>query len=191
MGGSNCLINTLRDRIEFITEQHLQGKSSKLILFVLSQGLMTNDQRLITMTYRNPTPTVDIIIELVDRPHRPIVLIERQNLPLGWAIPGGFVDYGEAVEVAARREAEEETGLQVELVEQLLVYSDPNRDPRQHTISIVFLAMATGEPLAGDDAKGVSIFESWRVPSNLCFDHDRILRDYWRYRHYGIRPRLG
>ncbi|MHC5827865.1 MAG: NUDIX domain-containing protein, partial [Nostoc sp.] len=86
------------------------------------------------MTYRNPTPTVDIIIELVDRPHRPIVLIERQNLPLGWAIPGGFVDYGEAVEVAARREAEEETGLQVELVEQLLVYSDPNRDPRQHTI---------------------------------------------------------
>ncbi|MHC5826877.1 MAG: NUDIX domain-containing protein, partial [Nostoc sp.] len=108
-----------------------------------------------------------------------------------WAIPGGFVDYGEAVEVAARREAEEETGLQVELVEQLLVYSDPNRDPRQHTISIVFLATATGEPLAGDDAKGVGIFESWCVPGSLCFDHDRILRDYWRYRHYGIRPRLG
>jgi 8-oxo-dGTP diphosphatase len=143
------------------------------------------------MTYRNPAPTVDIIIELVDRPHRPIVLIERHNLPLGWAIPGGFVDYGEAVEVAARREAEEETGLRVELVEQLLVYSDPNRDPRQHTISIVFLATATGEPVAGDDAKGVGVFEYWRVPGNLCFDHDRILRDYWRYRHYGIRPRLG
>src|SRR6478735_8246199 len=113
------------------------------------------------MTYRNPAPTVDIIIELVDRPHRPIVLIERHNPPLGWALPGGFVDYGEPVEVAARREAEEETGLQVELIEQLLVYSDPSRDPRQHTISIVFLATASGEPQAGDDAKSVGIFESW------------------------------
>lgn len=144
-----------------------------------------------TMNYRNPAPTVDIIIELVDRPHRPIVLIERHNTPLGWAIPGGFVDYGEPVEVAARREAEEETSLQIELIEQFLVYSDPKRDPRQHTISIVFLATATGEPKAGDDAKSVGIFEPWRVPSNLCFDHDRILRDYWRYRHYGIRPRLS
>ncbi|WP_414529056.1 NUDIX domain-containing protein [Nodularia chucula] len=143
------------------------------------------------MTYRNPAPTVDIIIELVDRPYRPIVLIERHNSPLGWAIPGGFVDYGEAVEVAARREAEEETALQVDLIEQFLVYSDPGRDARQHTISIVFLARATGEPMAGDDAKNIGIFESWRVPSNLCFDHDRILQDYWRYRDYGLRPRLG
>ncbi|MBW4479016.1 MAG: NUDIX hydrolase [Tolypothrix brevis GSE-NOS-MK-07-07A] len=143
------------------------------------------------MSYRNPAPTVDIIIELVDRPHRPIVLIERHNSPLGWAIPGGFVDYGESVEVAARREALEETGLQVELIEQFLVYSDPNRDRRQHTISIVFLATARGELNAGDDAKSVGIFEFWCVPGNLCFDHDRILRDYWHYRHYGIRPRLG
>ncbi|MFM7409025.1 MAG: NUDIX domain-containing protein [Cuspidothrix sp.] len=143
------------------------------------------------MTYRNPAPTVDIIIELIDRPNRPIILIERHNEPLGWALPGGFVDYGEAVEKAAMREAEEEIGLKVELIEQLLVYSDPERDPRQHTISIVFLATATGEPLAGDDAKGVGIFEPWCVPGNLCFDHDRILRDYWRYRNYGIRPRLG
>lgn len=140
--------------------------------------------------YRNPAPTVDIIIELIDRPHRPIILIERHNEPLGWAIPGGFVDYGEPVEVAARREALEEIGLQIELIEQFLVYSDPKRDPRQHTISIVFLATAIGEPQAGDDAKDVGIFEPWCVPSNLCFDHDRILRDYWRYRHYGIRPRL-
>lgn len=142
------------------------------------------------MSYRNPTPTVDIIIELVDRPHRPIVLIKRQNPPLGWAIPGGFVDYGESVETAARREALEETSLQVELIEQFHVYSDPSRDPRQHTLSIVFLATATGEPKAGDDAQGLEIFESWRIPQNLCFDHDQILRDYWRYRHYGIRPRL-
>lgn len=143
------------------------------------------------MTYRNPAPTVDIIIELIDRPHRPIILIERHNEPLGWALPGGFVDYGETVEKAAIREAEEEIGLKVELIQQLLVYSDPRRDSRQHTISIVFLATATGQPLAGDDAKGVGIFEPWCVPSDLCFDHDRILRDYWQYRNYGIPPRLG
>jgi len=143
------------------------------------------------MTYRNPAPTVDIIIELVDKPHRPIVLIERHYPPLGWAIPGGFVDYGESVEIAARREALEETGLEVELISQFHVYSDPSRDERQHTISVVFLATATGEPKAGDDAKGVGIFECWRVPDNLCFDHDRILRDYWRYRHYGILPGFG
>ena len=143
------------------------------------------------MSYRNPVPTVDIIIELVDRPHRPIILIERLNSPFGWAIPGGFIDYRELAEVAARREAQEETGLAVELVEQFHVYSDPSRDPRQHTMSVVFLAMAKGEPQAGDDAKNIGIFESWRIPGNLCFDHDRILGDYWRYRFYGIRPRLG
>jgi len=142
------------------------------------------------MPYHNPTPTVDIIIELRDRPHRPIVLIERLNPPLGWAIPGGFVDYGESVETAARREAAEETELQVELVEQFYVYSDPNRDSRQHTLSIVFLATAIGEPKAGDDAKHVELFEPWQIPTDLCFDHDRILQDYLRYRNYGIRPRL-
>lgn len=142
------------------------------------------------MTYRNPIPTVDILIELVDRPHRPIVLIERLNEPYGWAIPGGFVDYGESVETAACREAQEETGLAVELVEQFHVYSDPNRDPRKHTMSVVFIATAKGEPQAGDDAKGIGVFESWRVPTNLCFDHNKILQDYWHYRHYGMRPRL-
>jgi 8-oxo-dGTP diphosphatase len=141
------------------------------------------------MNHQNPVPTVDIIIELVDRPHRPIVLIQRHNPPLGWAIPGGFVDYGETVEAAAQREATEETGLQVELIEQLHVYSDPNRDRRKHTISIVFIATAKGEAKAGDDAKDIGMFEPWCIPTNLCFDHDRILQDYWRYRHYGIRPR--
>jgi 8-oxo-dGTP diphosphatase len=141
------------------------------------------------MTYRNPAPTVDIIIELIDRPQPSIVLIERLNPPYGWAIPGGFVDYGESVETAARREAAEETGLQIELIEQFQVYSDPERDARQHTISIVFLATAKGEPQAGDDAKNLSAFELWNLPTNLCFDHDRILRDYWYYRQYGIRPR--
>ena len=143
------------------------------------------------MTHRNPVPTVDIIIELVDRPHRPIILIERKNEPLGWAIPGGFVDYGETVETAAVREAQEEIGLQVELIEQFHVYSDPNRDPRKHTLSVVFIATATGEPEAADDAKSLGVFQAWDVPPNLCFDHDKILRDYWHYRHYGLRPRLS
>ena len=141
------------------------------------------------MTHRNPTPTVDIIIELTDRPNRPIVLIERRNPPYGWAIPGGFIDYGEAAETAAVREALEETALQVELIEQFQVYSDPNRDPRQHTLSVVFIATAAGEPQAQDDAKNIDIFELWQLPKALCFDHDRILQDYWRYRSYGMRPR--
>jgi 8-oxo-dGTP diphosphatase len=143
------------------------------------------------VTYRNPAPTVDLIIELIDRPQRPIILIERHNPPLGWALPGGFVDYGESVETAAKREAQEETSLAVELVEQFHVYSDPNRDPRKHTLSVVFLATATGEPAAADDAKNLGIFQLWDVPQNLCFDHNQILQDYRRYRHYGIRPRIG
>jgi 8-oxo-dGTP diphosphatase len=143
------------------------------------------------VTHRNPVPTVDIIVELGDRPHRPIILIERLNPPYGWALPGGFVDYGESVETAAMREAKEEIGLGVELIEQFHVYSDPDRDQRQHTLSIVFLAIADGKPQAGDDAKHLGIFEPWQFPKNLCFDHDRILKDYWTYRHYGIRPRLA
>lgn len=143
------------------------------------------------MTPRNPIPTVDIIIELIDRPHRPIVLIERKNPPLGWAIPGGFLDYGESAEAGARREALEETGLQVDLVEQFQVYSAPDRDPRKHTLSIVFLATAQGTPQAADDAQALELFEPWRIPTDLCFDHDRILQEYRRYRHYGLRPQLS
>ncbi|MEL6221812.1 MAG: NUDIX hydrolase [Cyanobacteria bacterium J06626_14] len=142
------------------------------------------------MAYRNPAPTVDLIIEMVDQPHRPIVLIERLNPPYGWALPGGFVDYGESVESAARREAKEETSLTVTLVEQFQVYSDPARDERKHTISIVFLATATGTPQASDDAKALALYHRWEKPEKLCFDHDQILQDYWYYRHYGIRPRI-
>jgi 8-oxo-dGTP diphosphatase len=142
------------------------------------------------MSHKSPAPTVDIIIEMMDRPYRPIVLIERLNPPYGWALPGGFVDYGETVEAAAVREAEEETGLHVKLLEQFQVYSDPERDPRQHTISIVFLAAARGEPQARDDAKNLKLFELWQIPTPLCFDHDRILRDYRYYRDHGLRPHL-
>lgn len=142
------------------------------------------------MAHKNPAPTVDIIIEMVDRPHRPIILIERLNPPHGWAIPGGFMDYGESAETTARREALEEIGLSVELVELFHVYSDPNRDPRQHTVSMVYIATAKGNPNAGDDAKNVSIIDLWNLPPNLCFDHDRILHDYLQYRHHSLRPRL-
>ena len=143
------------------------------------------------MTPRNPSPTVDIIIELIDQPHRPIVLIERKNPPPGWALPGGFIDYGESVETAARREAKEEVSLDVELVEQFQVYSAPDRDPRQHTLSIVMIATAKGTPQAADDASHLEVFQSWQIPANLCFDHGQILQDYWRYRFYNIRPHLS
>ena len=142
------------------------------------------------MKYRNPAPTVDIIIELINKPSRPIVLIERKNEPFGWAIPGGFVDYGESIETSAIREAEEEVSLKVELVEQFHVYSDPARDPRQHTLAIVFIATAKGEPVAADDAKDLGIFHQWDLPQNLCFDHDRIMEDYWNYRNYGLKPTI-
>ncbi|NOY78799.1 MAG: NUDIX hydrolase [Calditrichaeota bacterium] len=130
--------------------------------------------------YKNPVPTVDIIIE-VDTPdgRKGIVLIERKNIPHGWAIPGGFVDYGESCEQAAVREAKEETSLDVRLVRQLGAYSDPKRDPRQHTISIVFVARASGQPSAGDDAKNVGIFTRDNLPILLAFDHRRILNDYF------------
>jgi 8-oxo-dGTP diphosphatase len=142
------------------------------------------------MAYRNPAPTVDIIVELRDRPDRPIILIERLHEPLGWAIPGGFIDYGEAAETAGKREAMEEIGLEIELVELLGVYSDPERDPRQHTMSVVYIATATGDPKAGDDAKQVHIVNLWEIPANLCFDHGKILADYVKYRNYRQRPQL-
>ena len=143
------------------------------------------------MNYRNPAPTVDIIIELIDQPGRPIVLIGRQNEPYGWAIPGGFVDYGESIESAAIREAEEEVSLKVKLVEQFYVYSDPKRDPRQHTLAIAFIATAKGKPVAADDAQNFGVFHQWDMPKNLCFDHDRIMADYWHYRNYGLKPSLS
>jgi len=126
--------------------------------------------------YRNPFPTVDIIIEMGKGR---IVLIKRKNPPFGWALPGGFVDYGESLESAAVREAEEETSLKVELLYQLGAYSDPQRDPRQHNISVVFVARAAGEPRAADDAAGVGIFDTDSLPETLAFDHGKILQDYF------------
>ena len=125
--------------------------------------------------YKNPFPTVDIIIELDGKG---IVLVERKNPPPGWALPGGFVNYGEAAEFTAVREAKEETGLAVNLTGLLGVYSDPKRDPRFHTLTVVFTAKATGEPRAGDDAAGVGVFPVDRLPEVMAFDHRKILDDY-------------
>lgn len=126
---------------------------------------------------RNPLPTVDVIIEINDT----IVLIKRKNPPHGWALPGGFVDYGESYEKAALREAEEETGLRVNNLEQFHTYSEPGRDPRFHTASTVFIGQATGNPKAGDDAGEAELFERHNLPE-LAFDHARILKDYFSYR---------
>lgn len=128
------------------------------------------------MEYRNPIPTVDIIIEVKGKG---IVLIERANPPFGWALPGGFVDYGESLETAAVREAREETSLDVELVRQFHSYSDPDRDPRQHNITTVFIARANGAPKAASDAKNFGFFKENSLPENMAFDHAVILQDYF------------
>jgi len=135
--------------------------------------------------YRNPLPTADIIIEAKDLGGREgIVLIKRKNPPYGWALPGGFVDYGESLEQAAVREAAEETSLKVTLKYQLHTYSAPDRDPRRHTISTVYVATARGIPVARDDAQDIGIFARKDIDFPLAFDHQRILRDYFRQKKY-------
>lgn len=124
--------------------------------------------------YRNPFPTVDIIIEMDNG----IVLIERRNEPFGWALPGGFVDYGESLEAAAAREAYEETSLEIENIRLMGCYSDPERDERMHTISTVYIAKALGIPRAADDAINIAVYRLDSLPEQLCFDHNKILADY-------------
>jgi 8-oxo-dGTP diphosphatase len=123
--------------------------------------------------YRNPVPTVDVIIEFEGG----VVLVLRKNPPPGWALPGGFVDYGETVEEAALREAREETNLELANVRMFSVYSDPSRDPRQHTITTVFIAQGSGRLEGGDDASRAEVFGLDKLPA-LAFDHAKILEDY-------------
>jgi 8-oxo-dGTP diphosphatase len=130
--------------------------------------------------YRNPFPTVDIIIEIEGR----IVLIERKNPPKGWALPGGFVDYGETLESAAIREAKEETGLDIYDLRLLGCYSDPKRDSRMHTITTVYIAKGEGVPQAADDAAELALFLPQELPSPICFDHARIIEDYRNFRGF-------
>ncbi|TKJ31993.1 NUDIX hydrolase [bacterium (candidate division B38) B3_B38] len=129
---------------------------------------------------RNPTPTVDIIIE---HEGGGIVLIERRNYPYGWALPGGFQEYGETVEECAVREAREETSLNVTLTRQFHTYSDPTRDPRGHTVTTVFIATGKGIPRAADDAKEIGVFTRENLPSPIAFDHRQILEDYFLQRY--------
>ncbi len=121
-----------------------------------------------------PSPTVDVVISVAgDR----VVLVRRKHEPLGWALPGGFVDVGETLEAAAAREAKEETGLDVVLTDLLYVYSDPRRDPRRHTVSTVYLGRAAGEPGGADDAAEARTFGWDALPSPIVFDHAEILVD--------------
>ena len=139
----------------------------------------------VSETPRNPLVTVDIIIEVGGG----IVLIERKNPPHGWALPGGFVDYGESLESAAVREAKEETSLDVVLTEQFYAYSDPARDARHHTVSTVFIATANGTPRGADDAKAAQVFREDDIPAQIVFDHARIVREYFIFKKTGRRPR--
>jgi ADP-ribose pyrophosphatase YjhB (NUDIX family) len=127
--------------------------------------------------FQNAIPTVDIIIEIESKE---ILLIKRKNPPYGWAIPGGFVDYGESLEEAAVREAKEETNLDVKIIRQFHTYSDPKRDPRHHSISTVYIAKGKGIPQAKDDALEIGIFNESNLPDEIAFDHRSILKDYFR-----------
>jgi 8-oxo-dGTP diphosphatase len=135
---------------------------------------------------KTPFLTVDIII----RYQGGIVLIERKNYPPGWALPGGFVDTGESLEAAAMREAKEETSLDVRLIEQFHAYSNPGRDPRFHTASVVFIGVGEGLLQGRDDARRAWVFTENDLPEQIAFDHRQILLDYFRFTRTGERPAL-
>jgi O-acetyl-ADP-ribose deacetylase (regulator of RNase III) len=151
-----------------------EDKAYKIFLDILSERFSRTMEKLT----ENPIPTIDIII---DR-NQEIVLIKRKNPPFGWALPGGFCELNETVETGAFREAEEETGLQVKDLKQFHVYSDPERDPRFHTISVVFTAKADGEPKAASDAKEARFFSEDNLPDEIAFDHKKIIDDYFKSR---------
>ena len=129
-----------------------------------------------------PLLAADAIIELMDYPGQPFVLIERVYPPYGWAVPGGFVDVGETLEHAAIREAKEETNLDVALSCLLGIYSNPQRDPRNHTVTAVYIAQAHGTPIAADDAKTCGLFTFENLPEQLAFDHAQVLSDYRQFK---------
>lgn len=142
-----------------------------LLAFSSHKEIITDSFR----TYRNPLPTVDTIVEK----DKGIVLINRKNPPFGWALPGGFVNYGESLEEAARRETKEETNLDIKELRQFRAYSSPKRDPRCHTITTVFTARSQGKLKARDDAKKIKVFRREELPQDLAFDHWQILEDYF------------
>lgn len=137
------------------------------------------------VVYKNPAPTVDVIIHVpgASPEEDGVVLVERSNEPYGWALPGGFVDYGETCENAAVREMKEETGLDVVLTGLFGVYSDPDRDPRSHTMSVIYsgIAQDIDSLAAGDDAAKAEVFPLNALPG-LVFDHGKILDDFKLFR---------
>jgi ADP-ribose pyrophosphatase YjhB (NUDIX family) len=143
----------------------------------MQQGRVCPNCGTLVETFRNPLPTVDVVVVRAGR----VLLIERMNPPAGWALPGGFIDYGEAAETAAVRELAEETGLRADKIDLLGVYSDPERDPRHHTLSVVYMGTATGEPVAGDDAGAVKWFALDDLPQQVAFDHRRVIADARRW----------
>jgi len=133
-----------------------------------------------------PALAVDIVIEVGSR----IVLIRRKHEPFAgsWALPGGFVECGERVEEAAKREAKEETNLEVDVKELLGVYSAPERDPRGHVVSICFIARGEGELKGKDDAAEARLFTlEEAIKLSLAFDHADIIKDYMKRRQYVLR----
>ena len=136
---------------------------------------------------KTPLLTVDVII----RYQGGIVLIERKNPPPGWALPGGFAEIGESLERAAMREAKEETSLDVTLVEQFYAYSKPDRDPRFHTASVVFIGDGKGVLDGRDDAREARVFTENALPGQIAFDHSQIISDYFAYLKTGKKPSIG
>jgi 8-oxo-dGTP diphosphatase len=142
---------------------------------VFNKGVIKYLEHILYKLQNGPFTTVDAIIELTEG----IVIIQRSNPPFGWALPGGFVDYGESLEEAVKREAKEETNLDLIDIKQFHTYSDPKRDPRFHTIGTVFIAKAKGKPKAGDDAIGLKVISLKDIKKyDFAFDHGKILEDY-------------
>ncbi|MDD5044396.1 MAG: macro domain-containing protein [Candidatus Omnitrophica bacterium] len=147
----------------------------KEALAVFNKGVLSYLEYIVHKLQNGPFTTVDAVIEIDDG----IILIERSNPPFGWALPGGFVDYGESLEDAVRREAKEETDVELEDLRQFHTYSDPKRDPRFHTIGTVFTARAKGRPKAGDDAASFKIVKfDDLLKLDYAFDHKKIIADY-------------
>ena len=139
------------------------------------------------MSWKPNTPylTIDGIVEIYDKSENflGIVLIQRKNEPIGLALPGGFVDVGESVEDAVVREMKEEISLDVEITKLFGVYSDPSRDKRFHTVSIVYICKAYGKPIGADDAKEAILIKPQDIKlDKLVFDHGLILKDYLQLR---------
>lgn len=154
---------------------------------IFNKGVLSYLEYITHKLQNGPFTTVDAIIEIPASPEQVrnggIVIIQRSNPPFGWALPGGFVDYGESLEAAVKREAKEETGLELEDLKQFHTYSQPTRDPRFHTIGTVFIAGAKGEPKAGDDAAALKIVNLREIDKiNFAFDHKKIIRDYIKYK---------